>query len=237
MQDITVMEYANCKQMLDHLYKITVNIRVAERTALVVSYREDDSIIGKELSLDGFSENFDELDEEAREKLTEILSPKSLSEVYDSGLVKKVCFTVQPRHNIYDKYTIALYPDRREGKIYMTVVDYEHTDNIITLMFKKNAVNIKLSDIFYVDYGNHSVEIHTTSGCSSFFSVSFSDVADRLLKHHNFLRSYKNCIVNMDRIKTVSQDSFILDNGESISIPKRRIKEIVKNYDNYQLMK
>ncbi len=237
MADIAGMEYIYCKQMLDHLYKITVSIRVAERTALVVSYREDDSIIGKELSLDGFPERFDELDEEARGKLTEILSERSLLEVYETGIVKKVCFTVQPRHNIYDKYTIALYPDRREGKIYMTVVDYEHTDNVITLMFKKNAVNIKLSDIFYVDYGNHSVEIHTIQGHSSFFSVSFSDVADRLLKHHNFLRSYKNCIVNMDRIKTVTQDYFILDNGESISIPKRRLKEIKKNYDNYQLMK
>lgn len=237
MADITAGEYIYCKQMLDHLYKITVNIRVAERIALVVSYREDNSIIGKELPLDGFPERFDELDEEARRQLCDILSEESLTEIYESGTVKKVCFTVQPRHNIYDKYTIALYPDRSEGKIYMTVVDYEQTDNVITLMFKKQAVTINLADIFYVDYGNHSVEIHTTEGQLSFFSVSFSDVADRLLKHQNFLRSYKNCIVNMDRIRAVTGDSFILDNGESISIPKRRLKEIKKNYDNYQLMK
>ena len=119
----------------------------------------------------------------------------------------------------------------------MTVTDYEHSDNTITLMFKKNAVNIRLSDILYVDYGNHSVEIHSTGGCSSFFSVSFSDVADRLLKHDNFLRSYKNCLVNMDRIAQVAYDAFIMDNGVSISIPKRRLKEIKKYYDDYQKMK
>jgi len=237
MRDIAVSEYYFCKQMLDHLYKITVNINVADRKALVVSYREDDSIVGRELSLEGFADNFDELDAEAREKLSELLSAASLSEVYNSGAVKKICFTVQPKHNIYDKYTIALYPDRREGKIYMTVVDYELTDNVISLMFKKHTVNINLADIFYVDYGNHSVEMHTVNGRSSFFSVSFSDVADRLLKHRNFLRSYKNCIVNMDHVRSITDDMFILDNGESISIPKRRLKEIKRSYDNYQLMK
>ena len=237
MADIAGKEYIYCKQMLNHLYKLTVNIRLADRKALVVSYREDDSMIGKDFDLDSFSEEFDELDYEAKEKLNELLNITALSEVYNSGIEKKVCFTVQPKPNIYDKYTIAFYPDKHERKIYMTVVDYELTDNIITLMFKKNAVNIRLSDIFYVDYGNHSVEIHTADGQTGFFSVSFSDVADRLLKHSNFLSSYKNCIVNMDRIKEVTSDSFVLDNDEIISIPKRRLKEIKNKYNNYQMIK
>jgi len=237
MEGISGKQYIYCKQMLNHLYKLTVNIKLSERKALVVSYREDDSMIGKEIDLDTFAENFEELDVDARLKLNQLVSTGSLTEIFDSGVVKKVCFTVQPKHNIYDKYIIAFYPDIHECKIYMTVVDYELSDNVITLMFKKNAVNIKLSDIFYVDYGNHSVEIHTADEQISFFSVSFSDVADRLLKHSNFLRSYKNCIVNMDRIKAVTSDSFILDNNVSISIPKRRLKEIKKNYSDYQMMK
>lgn len=237
MKDIAADRYIHCYDMLNHLYKITVNISYDAKLAQVVSYREDDSVIGEEIKLSDFPNRFDELDYEAKTKLCEILSNEFLTEVISSGTVKKICFTVQTNHNIYSKYTIALYPDKHKGRIYMTVADYEHTDNVITLMFKKNAVNIKLSDIFYVDYGNHSVEIHTINGHSSFFSVSFSDVADKLLKHDNFLRSYKNCIVNMDRIISVTGDSFILDNGESISIPKRRLKEIKKYYDDYCMMK
>ncbi|MBR3994489.1 MAG: LytTR family transcriptional regulator DNA-binding domain-containing protein [Clostridia bacterium] len=237
MTDIAGEQCVRCNEMLNHIYKITVNISVKEKTARVISYREDESMVGQEIFLEMFPEKFDELDAEARAALREILSQSELCQVLDAEVVKKDCLTVQINHNIYSKYIISLYPIKHLGRIYMTVADYEHTDNTITLMFKKNAVNIRLSDIYYVDYGNHSVEVHSTQGHSSFFSVSFSDVADRLLKHGNFLRSYKNCIVNMDRIVNVTVDSFIMDNGESISIPKRRLKEIKKYYDDYCKMK
>ncbi len=229
--------YDYCKELLNHIYKITADINVSERVAKIISYREDNSFVGRSIKLDIFHESFEELDTNARIKLKEILGKDSLSEVLQKETTQKICFVVQPHTNIYDKYTISLFPDKRFGRIYMTVADYELTENVISLMFKKNAVNINLSDIYYVDYGNHSVEIHTIQGQTGFFSVAFSDVADRLLKHRNFLRSYKNCIVNMDRIIKVDGDSFIMDNGDRISIPKRRHKEIIKSYENYQLEK
>lgn len=237
MKDIAADGYFDCYEMLNHIYIMTVSISYETKVAKVVSYRGDDSFPCENIKLFDFAESFSGLDCEVRRKLCEILNDESLAEIMSAEAVKKFCFTVQTNHNIYSRYTIALYPDKHKGKIYMTVAVNEQTDNIITLKHKKNETNINLSDIYYVDYGNHSVEIHTVNGHMSFFSVSFSDVAERLLKHENFLRSYKNCIVNMDRIAYVSGDSFVLDNGVSIAIPKRRLKEIKKYYDDYCRMK
>ena len=64
-------------------------------------------------------------------------------------------------------------------------------------------------------------------------TVTFADAAESVLKNRCFLRSYKNCVVNMDRIKGVDGDSFIMDNGDVISIPKRRLRDIKSEYDTY----
>lgn len=227
-------QYILCNEMLNRIYKLTANINVRERKAVVVSCREAESLVGENIFLDLVLDTFDGLDSSAEEIIAGLLSESSLCEILEGEVVKKTCFKVQRKHNIYNKYVVSFYPVKHNESIYVTVADNEYTDNTITLMFKKNAVNIRLSDILYVDYGNHSVDVHSIQGMSSFFSVSFSDVADMLLKHDNFLRSYKNCIVNMDRIISITEDSFIIENGESISIPKRRLKEIKKYFEDYR---
>ena len=113
----------------------------------------------------------------------------------------------------------------------------ENTEDIITFHLKKSTVNFNINDIIYVGYGNHCVEIHKTEECINMFSISFADAADVFLKHKNFIRSYKNCLVNMDKVKYVDNDLFVMDNGEVISIPKRRLKEIKKIYSEYVILK
>jgi len=150
---------------------------------------------------------------------------------------KSYNFCAETRPKIVQRYTAVIYPSCESGKLFFTMREAENTEDIITFNLKKSTVNFNISDILYVGYGNHCVEIHKTEECINMFSISFSDAADVFLRHKNFIRSYKNCLVNMDKVKCIENDLFVMTNGEVISIPKRRLKEIRKIYEEYVILK
>lgn len=146
-------------------------------------------------------------------------------------------FCAETRPRIVKRYTAFIYPSGEKGKLYFTVRESENTEDIISFQLKKSTVNFNINDIVYIGYGNHCVEIHKTDECINMFSISFADAADVFLRHKNFVRSYKNCLVNMDKVKCIENDLFVMTNGENISIPKRRLKEIKKTYEEYVILK
>ena len=146
-------------------------------------------------------------------------------------------FCAETRPRIVKRYTAYIYPSGENGKLYFTVRESENTENIISFQLKKSSVNFNINDILYIGYGNHCVEIHKTEECINMFSISFADAADVFLRHKNFVRSYKNCLVNMDKVKCIENDLFVMTNGENVPIPKRRLKEIKKTYEEYVILK
>ena len=128
---------------------------------------------------------------------------------------------------------VTLYPSKDKQDVLFTVKKLPSQRNSITLMLNKHAETIHFADILYVDSGNHCVDIHTLSGTTSFFSTTFSHVSEILLKNPRFLRSYKNCIVNMDKVRCIDKDMFLMVNGDFIQIPKRRLRQIKQSYEEY----
>lgn len=223
-------------EMLSSIYKATGVLYPLEKNIRILFF---DNVIGtfsEKTELKTFFELFGSVTADEMRKLKDFVSD-FLNEKHVGNSVKKMCFTVQEKPKIFAQYVVELISNSQYDSFFVAVSKAESLSDTITLMLKKNAVTIKLSDIIYVDYGNHSVEVHCTSGNESFFSVSFSDVAEKLLKNQNFLRSYKNCIVNMDRVECARDDSFIMDNGVRISIPKRRLRQILKEYNDYRIIK
>ncbi|MBQ2896819.1 MAG: LytTR family transcriptional regulator [Clostridia bacterium] len=150
---------------------------------------------------------------------------------------KTFLFCAQTRPKIVRRYTAVIYPSGEKNRLYFTVRETDNTENIITFQLKKSSVNFNINDILYIGYGNHCVQIHKADECISMFSISFPDAADVFLKHKNFVRSYKNCLVNMDKVKCIENDLFVMTNNEVISIPKRRLKEIKNIYKEYVILK
>lgn len=91
---------------------------------------------------------------------------------------------------------------------------------------------ILITDIMYVDYHNHYIQVHTPSKIirSHMFFSSFSPM---LSPYRQFLWCYRNCMVNMDYIDTWEGNDFILKNGERLLISKSQKKEIIQAYANY----
>ncbi len=149
---------------------------------------------------------------------------------------KRYRFSATIKPQIAKKYDLFLAPDYENKVIFGVIKPCTVYENIITFMNKRTAENFNVSDILYVGYGNHCVEIHTKNDQNNMFNVSFSDVAEVLTEHDCFVRSYKNCLVNMDNVVGIEEDTFKLNNGEYLSIPKRRLKEITNIYNEYKMV-
>lgn len=161
-----------------------------------------------------------------------------LKKIYSESASKKsYFFSANVKPNIVKRFVLTLYPVHGKNKLYASVCESESAENTITFISRKNLLNFDLSDIIYIGYGNHCVRVFTSNGCTNMFNISFSDAADMLLRHCNFTRSYKNCIINMDKVIRIENDSFIMSNNDIISIPKRRLNEIKNIYQEYIITK
>ena len=166
-----------------------------------------------------------------------LVTVEHLKKLLEKGMGRKrFRFSAFSKPNIAKKYDLFLSTDEEKGVIFGTIKACTVYENTITFMTKKTAASFNISDIVYVGYGNHCVEIHTENGQSNMFNISFNDAADTLLDHDCFVRSYKNCIVNMDNVVGIADDAFMMNNGAMLSIPKRRLKEIRNIYNEYKII-
>ena len=230
---ITGTTYDFEKNLIKTIYDITGELFLCDNKIVIHSFNADDSKVGQTYDAVELKSMLDKVlvsDIDGVESLT----MEGIHQMYKAEVRGKTfCFSIEREHNIIRWYELAFYPQKGAQKVLVTVREIDKKEDAITLMLNKKPVTVYLKDILYVDYGNHSVDIYTDGKKTSFFSVAFNDVARVLMKHTRFLRSYKNCIINMDRVERIENDSFVMDDNEIISIPKRRLKEIKAVYDAY----
>ncbi len=97
-----------------------------------------------------------------------------------------------------------------------------------------DGVRIPLRQIIYTEYNNHRVTFHIRSIPSRSFYMSHSETEAMLLKHKGFCSVNKGCIVNFAEVKSISQNTFTMKNGDIVSISRRRFKEIEGEYTRYR---
>lgn len=102
----------------------------------------------------------------------------------------------------------------------------------IELKEGRHYTRILTSDIIYTDYYNHYIQVHTASNIIRSY-MSFADFAPMLDTYPQFLWCYRNCMVNMDYIKSMDDKDFILTTEERIPISRARKNEIQQAYANY----
>lgn len=95
------------------------------------------------------------------------------------------------------------------------------------------AVSVPYQNIFYVDIEDgHKLCIHLAN--KKFITVnSYADIADILLKDERFIECYHRIVLNMDYVKLMKEDDFILINDALIPISKRKKKEVKVKYIRY----
>ncbi len=92
---------------------------------------------------------------------------------------------------------------------------------------------VPLRQIIYAEYINHSVRFHI-KGCEPHtIRTSQSEVETLLLVHKSFCVINKGCIVNLAQVKSIETNAFILKNGITVPIARRRFKDIESAYTDY----
>ena len=113
------------------------------------------------------------------------------------------------------------------------------------LVIKKQAIQVKesrlyidipLDNIIYTDYHNHYIHIHTKVRTVKSY-MRFSDFSKLLLIYPQFLHCYRNCIINMDYVKQMKENDFLMENGDCIPISRKDKPQIRQTFADYEFQK
>ncbi|MEG0650427.1 MAG: LytTR family DNA-binding domain-containing protein [Oscillospiraceae bacterium] len=96
----------------------------------------------------------------------------------------------------------------------------------------REMVRILYSNIVYIDYYNHYVQIHTKDRVITTYSL-FSAFFEQLENEKRFLLCYRNCAINMDEVGKLTQKDFLMSSGDIIPISHKEHKEIRAKYSDY----
>lgn len=111
--------------------------------------------------------------------------------------------------------------------------ELESSGQYIEIKESRIMVKILLEDIYYADYSNHYIQIHTARRMHRTY-MRFEDFSKLLLCHPRFLCCYRNCIINMDRVSAMEKNEFLLTTGERIPISRSLRQTIHQRYADYQ---
>ncbi len=89
---------------------------------------------------------------------------------------------------------------------------------------------LDVSHILYIESQGHDLCYLTTEG--EYFSRGTIREAEEQMKHHDFYRCNKGCLVNMARVEAVEDGCCLLE-GERIPISRARRKEFMEELADY----
>ena len=104
----------------------------------------------------------------------------------------------------------------------------------LVLNVNGSDIPVTLRNILYVDIDyRHRLCIHLADGKKFITKNTYSEVAQILLADERFLECYHRIIVNMNYIKSMEPDDFILMDDTSIPISQRKKKEVKVKFMRY----
>ena len=107
---------------------------------------------------------------------------------------------------------------------------FKQTPEII-LNISGEKVPVPLRNIFYIDIDyRHRLCVYLADGKKFVTSNNYAEIYEVLSKDERFLECYHRIIINMDYVKSLESDDFILLDGTSIPISQRKKKTSKLNF-------
>lgn len=92
---------------------------------------------------------------------------------------------------------------------------------------------IPLRCIVYADFASHCVTLHCKTGEDITIRMPFSDFEPQLCGYPFFFSPCKGVIVNFHEVVRQGADTFVLSNGDSVPISRRRAREVREAYSAF----
>ena len=106
----------------------------------------------------------------------------------------------------------------------------QNDEKRVTIMCRNHKQIFYLDEILYLESRAHWTMIHTYEG-EEVCRDKISDLEQKM--GDTFVRCHQSFLVNMKYIRRIENESFKLENGEEISISKRRHVETKNRYFAY----
>lgn len=106
----------------------------------------------------------------------------------------------------------------------------QNDEKRVTIMCRNHKQIFYLDEILYLESRAHRTMIHTYEG-EEVCRDKISDLEQKM--GDTFVRCHQSFLVNMKYIRRIENESFKLENGEEISISKRRYVETKNRYFAY----
>ena len=117
----------------------------------------------------------------------------------------------------------------------LSTIQFRQSQNsrYIELISDRTPVKIPVRSILYVDTYRNAVQVHTTDAGIIRSYITFQKFEELLEGMKCFLSCYRGCIVNMDHIEKSTDEGFVMDNQELVTVRKRGSNTIKKAYLEY----
>ncbi len=96
-----------------------------------------------------------------------------------------------------------------------------------------DSSRVLLRHIMYTEYLDHSVQFRLKGQESLTVRTSQGEVETLLLSHKDFCVINKGCIVNFEQVERIETNAFIMQDGQTLPIARRRFKEIEAAYKQF----
>lgn len=120
----------------------------------------------------------------------------------------------------------------------LSTIQFRQSQNsrYIELISDRTPVKIPVRSILYVDTYRNAVQVHTTDAGIIRSYITFQKFEELLEGMKCFLSCYRGCIVNMDHIEKSTDEGFVMDNQELVTVRKRGSNAIKKHiWNTYSL--
>ena len=155
----------------------------------------------------------------------------------------QIIFVTTSMDHILDGYTVhaagyVLKTLSENLPRFYQAVDYcmerlQQNRNVLFVMINNCTEAIPLSDIYFIDCSNnHAVMIYLAKNKIR-TSCTYQECTHQLCNDIRFTECYHRVTVNMDKIKIMQDDTFLLMNGQTLPISRRKKNEVKLTYLNY----
>lgn len=108
---------------------------------------------------------------------------------------------------------------------------FKSTRSFLPLQWQNSRMNIRISDILYVEGYRRHLRVHTLN--EAFEAQGKISKVYEKLREHGFLLIHQGYIVNMQYIKRFNATDVTLENGTEVMMSARRRAEALQIYDRY----
>lgn len=107
----------------------------------------------------------------------------------------------------------------------------------LKVLVNRTETEIPFSKVIYIVSINRITTINLKNDTIRLSShVSFTKVVEPLLEDYRFIKCGKGIVINMAHVEKMTEDEFLMDNGQVIPISRRELADVKKTYMNFSFV-